>query len=141
MEHLSMPADFSESMLRTASLSAKAALATAYEAWQDAGLSGVAPERIGLWVGGSNLQQRELVQTQRQYVDRFQFLRPTYAMSFLDSDICGLCTEAFHIRGFAHTVGGASASGQVAIIQALEAVQSGQVDVCIALGGLMDLSF
>ena len=58
-----------------------------------------------------------------------------------DPPSCGVCSEVFGIRGLAITVGGASASGQLAAIQAIEAVRSGQVDVCIALGALMDLSF
>jgi malonyl-ACP decarboxylase len=37
-------------------------------------------------------------------------------------------------------VGGASASGLLAIIQAAQAVVSGQVDVCLAVGPLMDIS-
>lgn len=41
----------------------------------------------------------------------------------------------------AYTVGGASASGQLAVLKAVQALQTNQVDVCIALGGLMDLSF
>jgi malonyl-ACP decarboxylase len=62
-------------------------------------------------------------------------------MAFMDSDLCGLCTEAFGIRGFAYTIGGASASGQVAIVQAIQALQVGRADVCIAMGALMDLSY
>ncbi len=137
---LSIPESISKSLLRTASLSGQVALTTLHEAWNEAQLSDVDPERIGLIIGGSNFQQRELVQTHQAYQNRIQFLRPTYAMSFMDSDLCGLCTEVFGIKGFAYTLGGASASGQVAIVQAIEAVQSGQVDVCIAMGALMDLS-
>jgi malonyl-ACP decarboxylase len=59
----------------------------------------------------------------------------------MDSDACGLMTELFGIRGLAYTVGGASASGQVAVLQAMQAVATGQVDACIAIGALMDLSF
>ena len=59
----------------------------------------------------------------------------------MDTDIAALCSEHFGIRGIAYTVGGASASGQLAVIQAIEAVRSGQVDACIALGALMDLSY
>jgi malonyl-ACP decarboxylase len=39
------------------------------------------------------------------------------------------------------TAGGASASGQVAVIEAIEAVASGRVDACIAMGALMDISY
>jgi malonyl-ACP decarboxylase len=93
-----------------------------------------------LIVGGSNIQQRELDQVHESYRDRSEFLRPTYGLSFMDSDLCGFCTAQFGIRGLAYTVGGASASGQLAIIQAAQAVRMNQVDVCIALGALMDVS-
>jgi len=104
-------------------------------------LSDVDPRRIGLIVGGSNVQQRELSQIHESYRDRSAFLRPTYALSFMDSDLCGFCTAQFGIRGLAYTVGGASASGQLAIIQAAQAALADQVDVCVALGALMDLSY
>jgi malonyl-ACP decarboxylase len=106
----------------------------------EARLADVDPRRIGLIVGGSNIQQRELAQIHEAYRDCSAFLRPTYALSFMDSDLCGFCTAQFGIRGLAYTVGGASASGQLAIVQAAQAVLTNQVDVCIALGALMDLS-
>lgn len=137
---ITFSADMSRQRLRSASLSAQAALAVLQEAWADARLSGVDSRRIGLIVGGSNIQQRELEQTREAYRDRSAFLRPTYAISFMDSDLCGFCTAQFGIRGLAYTVGGASASGQLSIIQAAQAVLTKQVDVCIALGALMDLS-
>lgn len=138
---LSYPKRLAPRLLRGASLSGQAALVALCEAWEEARLDDVDPERIGLVVGGSNLQQRELLQTYAAYADRPHFLRPTYGLAFMDSDLVGLCTEQFGILGQAYTVGGASASGQVAIIHALQALISGQVDVCIALGGLMDLSY
>ncbi|MBM0104585.1 hypothetical protein JM946_07490 [Steroidobacter sp. S1-65] len=139
--NLVLPADIPAAKLRNASWSAQVALATLHEAWHDACLGDVDPQRVGLIIGGSNIQQRELVQIQRQYREQVSFLRPTYGMSFMDSDLCGLCSELFGIRGLAFTTGGASASGQLAVIQAIEALKSGQVDVCIALGALMDLSY
>jgi malonyl-[acp] decarboxylase len=135
------PAGVARQTLRAASLSAQAALVVLDEAWVEARLSEVDPRRTGLVVGGSNIQQRELAQIHEDYRDRSAFLRPTYALSFMDSDLCGFCTAQFGIRGLAYTVGGASASGQLAIIQAAQAVLSNQVDVCVALGALMDLSY
>ncbi|MFG2590391.1 beta-ketoacyl synthase N-terminal-like domain-containing protein [Streptomyces sp. NPDC048438] len=136
-----LPGSMTARTLRTASLSAKAALTTLHEAWHEAGLDLADPSRIGLVIGGSNVQQRELTLLHARHADRPEFLRPTYGMGFMDSDLCGFCTEQFPIRGFAHTLGGASASGLLAVLQAVRAVQSGQVDVCIALGALMDLSY
>jgi malonyl-ACP decarboxylase len=128
-------------MLRTASLASQVAVTTLHEAWSDAKLDHVDPTRIGLVVGGSNFQQRELVEAQAANAERVQFLRPTYGMSFMDSDLCGICTQLFGIRAFAYTLGGASASGQLAVIHAVQSVLSGQADVCIAMGALMDLSY
>lgn len=138
---LTIPDELPKRMLRTSSYSAQVALVTLQEAWLDAQLNEVDPKRIGLVVGGSNFQQRELVLLHNQYRDKPHFLRPNYGHSFMDTDLCGLCTELFDIKGFAYTLGGASASGQVAVLQAIDSVMSGKVDVCIALGALMDLSY
>ncbi|HML90577.1 MAG TPA: beta-ketoacyl synthase N-terminal-like domain-containing protein [Methylomusa anaerophila] len=138
---LTYPAQFSKRVLRAASFSGQVALVTLHEAWNEANLDAIDPTRIGLVVGGSNIQQRELVQYYESYQERAAFIPPTYGLTFMDTDLCGFCTEQFGIRGLAHTAGGASASGQVAILLAAQAVQSGQVDVCIAVGALMDLSY
>jgi malonyl-ACP decarboxylase len=138
---LCIPESLPKKALRTASLSSQVALITLHEAWDDANLGEIHPARIGLVVGGSNFQQRELINIHETFQNRSHFVRPTYGITFMDSDLCGLCTELFGIQGFAYTVGGASASGQLAIVQAIQAVQSGQVDICIAMGALMDLSY
>ena len=140
IDNLVIPDWIAERDLRTASLSARVGVSTLDEAWRDARLNDVDHCRIGLIVGGSNFQQRELVLVQEKYADRTHFLRPSYGTTFLDSDICGLCTQYFPVKKFAYTVGGASASGQLAVIEAIEAVASGRVDICIAMGALMDLS-
>lgn len=137
---LAQPLQLPSSVTRTASFSAQAALATLHEAWHEAGLDDVDPERIGLIVGGSNFQQREIALMHESYANRAEFLSPTYGLTFADTDLCGLCTSLFAIRGLACTVGGASASGQLAIVEAAHAVLARRVDVCIALGALMDLS-
>lgn len=141
LDQMIMPISVSDRVLRTMSLSARAAVACVNEAWRDAQLDRYAPEQIGLILGGTNLQQRELTQIQASYRDRCEYLRPTYGLRFMDTDICGICTEVFNIRGCGFTVGGASASGLLAVIQAIQAVLSGAVEVCIAVGGLMDLSW
>jgi malonyl-ACP decarboxylase len=138
---LTFPEHVSKRTQRTASLSVQTALIVLQEAWDEARLSEVDPNRIGLVVGGSNFQQRELTLLQDKYRERSRFLSPAYGLSFMDTDVYGFCTQEFRIRGMACTVGGASASGQLAIIHAAQAVLTRQVEVCIALGALMDLSY
>jgi len=127
--------------IRRASFAAQVAALTLHEAWRDARLDSVDPARIGLVIGGSNLQQRDLVQAVEAHGSRPQYMRPTYALTFMDTDVCGICTQAFGIRGAASTVGGASASGHIAVVHAMQALRDGQVDFCIAVGGLMDVSY
>lgn len=127
-------------LARTATLSSRVAMAVLQEAWQDAGLDQVDPERIGLVVGSSNPMSREQALAAQRYEDKLEFVPPRHGHMFLSSDIAGLCTSVLPIRGFSQSVDAASASGSVAVIQAMDAVRSGRVDVCIALGALQDLS-
>ncbi|MDJ0933261.1 beta-ketoacyl synthase N-terminal-like domain-containing protein [Breoghania sp.] len=140
VELLDLPETLPPRLARTASFPARVALTVLEEAWSDAGLDGIDPDRIGLVVGGTNLMAREQALAARSYADRLAYVPPRHGHMFLDTDIGGLCASRFPIRGFCQTVGAASASGSVAIIEAMSAIRSGRVDVCIALGALQDLS-
>lgn len=130
------------SILRTASWSGQIATLAVSEAWQNAKLvnSNVNPERIGLVVGGSNVQQRHQQEIWQRYQSRPQFLRPTYGLTVWDTDIMGLLSQCFHVQGEGYSVGGASASGAVAIIHAARQIVTGATDISIALGSLFDIS-
>lgn len=129
-------------IMSTASWSGQIATLAVSEAWQDSQLTNakVNPERIGLVVGGSNLQQRYQKQMWERYQSRLQFLRPTYALTYWDTDIMGLLSQCFLIQGEGYTVGGASASGAVAIIHAARQILMGVTDISIAVGALFDIS-
>jgi malonyl-ACP decarboxylase len=71
----------SKRVLRTASFSGQVAMVTLHEAWEEAKLDTMDPLRIGLVIGGSNFQQRELIQTHETYKDRAHFIPPTYGFS------------------------------------------------------------
>ncbi|MDJ1175529.1 beta-ketoacyl synthase N-terminal-like domain-containing protein [Roseofilum capinflatum] len=133
-------------LLRTASWSSQVATLALSEAWQDAKLetaisSGIVnPERIGLVVGGSNFQQRSQQELWQKYQSKPQFIRPTYGLTVWDTDMVGILSQCFPIRGEGYTVGCASASGALAIIHAARQILTGETDVSIAVGALFDLS-
>ncbi|MEM1168621.1 MAG: beta-ketoacyl synthase N-terminal-like domain-containing protein [Cyanobacteria bacterium P01_H01_bin.35] len=129
-------------LLRSATWTSQIATMAVSEAWQDAQLnsSEVNPERIGLVIGGSNLQQRHQQQTWQRYQSRPEFIRPTYGLTVWDTDIMGMLSQCFQIRGEGYSVGGASASGAVAIIHAARQILMGATDISIAVGALFDLS-
>ncbi|NER93301.1 MAG: polyketide beta-ketoacyl:ACP synthase [Symploca sp. SIO1B1] len=128
-------------LLRSATWSGQVAMLAVAEAWEDAKLSTapVKPERIGLVIGGSNLQQRHQQQTWQRYQSRPEFIRPTYGLTVWDTDILGLLSQCFPIQGEGYTVGGASASGAVAIIHAARQILTGVTDISIAVGSLFDI--
>lgn len=129
-------------LLRTATWTSQIATMAVAEAWQDAQLnsSQVNPERIGLVIGGSNLQQRYQQQTWQRYQSRPEFIRPTYGLTVWDTDIIGMLSQCFQIQGEGYSVGGASASGAVAIIHAARQILMGLTDISIAVGALFDIS-
>ncbi len=129
-------------LLRSATWSSQIAMLAVAEAWEDAKLTSdqVNPERIGLVIGGSNLQQRHQQQTWQRYQSRPEFIRPTYGLTVWDTDILGLLSQCFQIQGEGYSVGGASASGTVAIIHAARQILTGATDISIAVGSLFDIS-
>jgi malonyl-ACP decarboxylase len=127
-------------LLRNASLSTQVALLAALEAWQDAQLTGINPERIGIVVGGSNVQQREHAALWKRQSANPQFINPSYGVSVWDTDLIGVLSQALQIRGEGFSVGNSSASGGMAIIQAARQIQSGQTDVVLVVGALFDIS-
>ncbi len=140
LENFSPPTLLKKHKIRDASLSAQVAVEAIRQSWDQADLGSMKGEDIGLIVGGSNFTQREQRMLWLKYQDRPLFIRPSYARNFMDTDLCGICTQIFGIQGAAYTTGGASSSGQLAFIQAINLVATGQVKACLALGALMDLS-
>ncbi|TAK73856.1 MAG: beta-ketoacyl-ACP synthase [Gammaproteobacteria bacterium] len=112
------------------------------EAWHQARLSEnqVEPERIGLVIAGQNTTQNYQYALHAKFIEHPEYLSPRYALQFLETDQVGVISEIFNIQGEGFVVGGASASGNVAIIKAQQLIQAGIVDVCLVVGVVADLS-
>lgn len=128
--------------LRNISASAAYSVFCTLEAWADAGLNhaGVNPERIAIVTAGSNIQQSALYSVQEKYREKTRFLPPHYGLNFFDTDITGILSELLSVKGEGFSVGAASASGNMAIIQGHRLVCSNEYDVVIVTAPLMDLS-
>jgi malonyl-ACP decarboxylase len=115
---------------------------TGLQAWQQAELEckPADPERIGLVVAGSNLSQNYRYGLQDRFKATPEYLPPSYALHFLDTDHVGTLSEILNIQGEGFTVGGASASGNIGIIKGAQLIQLGIVDVCLVIGAVADLS-
>jgi malonyl-ACP decarboxylase len=118
------------------------AIAAVLEAYIQADLfqKQISGERIGIIVAGNNLTNA----VKNAYVEKckndLEYMSPSYALQFMDTDHIGTLSEIFGIFGEGCTVGGASASGNVGIIKAHEMLQLGIADICIVVGAMAELS-
>jgi len=115
---------------------------SALEAWQDAQMFAEEndAERLGVIVAGESTTQNYRYGLQADFEANPEYLSPRYALQFLESNQVGVLSEILNIKGEGFVVGGASASGNVAIIKAVQLIQSGIVDTCLVTGVVADLS-
>lgn len=123
-------------------LGIQTAVISAVEAWKAAQLHKVPvkPDRVGLIIGGSNLTQNYTSGLYRKFQQDPEYLNPRYPLHYMDTDHVGTISEIFYIQGEGFTVGGASASGNTAIIKGCQLIRWGIADVCLVVGALADLS-
>lgn len=130
-------------ILRNNSLTAQISTCAAWEAFADAGLQTLEPSELnqmGLVIAGNNLAQSYIEQNHQKFSKQPEFINPTYAMSYFDTNVLGVISEVLNIHGPGFTVGGASASSNAALFQAFHLVKNGVVPRCMVVGALSELS-
>ncbi|MEK4042689.1 beta-ketoacyl synthase N-terminal-like domain-containing protein [Paenibacillus sp. FSL H8-0048] len=129
-------------LFRISGKSVKASALAAAQAWQEAKLNITKPEaeRIGLLIAGSNISPAISYAAMTACGGQPELLHPRYALNYMDTCQLGVLSEMFGIRGEGATVGGASASGNAAVLRAAQMIQLGIADVCMVIGPLADLS-
>ncbi|MEW9701798.1 beta-ketoacyl synthase N-terminal-like domain-containing protein [Paenibacillus sp. SI8] len=127
---------------RRSPFSVQCSVLAVLEAWVQAELhtNPVADERKGIVVSGSNLSQNYAYSLYKKFEEAPEYLSPSYALHFMDTDHVGTISDICSIKGEGFNVGGASASGNIAIIKAMQLIQLGLVDLCIVAGTVADLS-
>ncbi|UJR87260.1 MULTISPECIES: beta-ketoacyl synthase N-terminal-like domain-containing protein [Sandaracinus] len=120
--------------------SVRTGVAAAFEAWLDAELdrSILAPERVAVVaVSPPGPAHRDALDA--RYRDRLVHAPPTYALQHLDTELVSTWSEIVGAHGEGFSVGGASASGQTAIVKGAQLVRHGLADVCIVIAGAAHL--
>ncbi|HTR88006.1 MAG TPA: beta-ketoacyl synthase N-terminal-like domain-containing protein [Reyranella sp.] len=127
-------------MARRAPFTVQTSIVAATQAWRQAQAGEIAAERIALVVAGNNTTQNYQYSLQAAFRQNPEYLSPRYALQFMDTNLIGALSETFGIKGEGFTVGGASASGNVGIIQGMRLIQAGLADACLVVGVAADLS-
>ncbi|MDV3348257.1 beta-ketoacyl synthase N-terminal-like domain-containing protein [Leptothoe sp. LEGE 181152] len=123
-------------------LAAQLSLLTALEASIQAfGLAEDMPlESASLIVSGNNISPGYQYQICEKFSQTLDFMPASYALHFLDTDHVGILSEVLGIKGEGCTVGGASASGNMGILQAWRQIRYGIANICLVVGAMTDLS-
>ncbi|MDR3602273.1 MAG: beta-ketoacyl synthase N-terminal-like domain-containing protein [Desulfosporosinus sp.] len=127
---------------RRAPFAVQGSISAATEAWSRAELfkNSLAPDRVGIIIAGNNLTEHYQYGLYEKFKQTPEYLSPTYALHYLDTDQVGTISEIFKIRGEGFTVGGASASGNIGILKGFQLIQLGLVDACMVIGSMAHLS-
>ena len=110
-------------------------------AWKDAELNSdiVDPYRVGVIVGGHNLNSKYLYENGVQFRKEPEFIEALSGVEGIDPSVPGLVTEALQVYGPSMTIGGACASGNLALRAAVRDVRGGECDRVIVVGALFDM--
>lgn len=127
-------------VLKNAPRGTRFGVMAAVEAWREAGAPADTPDRTGLIVAGSNLNQDYSAENMLAVASEGRRPNPKYALSYSDSNYVGCISEILGLRGPGSTVGAASASGNAALFHAWHWVRSGVVDRCVVLGASTTLA-
>jgi len=133
-------------LFRNATFSSRISLLTALNAWNDAGLmkpgarEGEDPYRTMAIVAGHNLNSNYIAKMQDQFNIEPEFIDPLSSVEAIDNNVPALITEALKLHGPAYTVGGACASGNLALRDAVRDIKAGEIDRAVVCGALFDVS-
>nr|ADA82593.1 3-oxoacyl ACP synthase [uncultured bacterium psy1] len=121
---------------------AQVSLIATLEAWGTMGRAAreIEPRHVHLVVGGSNLELLHTYQMHEKFLAAPEYVPARYALTWMDTHLVGVVSEVLQLHGEGLTVGGASASGNVALIEGQRRVASGRCEVCVILGPMTDLS-
>ena len=128
-------------VLRATPLTGRLAGAAALQAYIDAGLhdAGLDPERVGHVAGGNNLNNNYFVQNVRAFDQDPESIDPLLGMVFWDTDVLGKVGELLTIKGPNYMVGNACASGNAALLCAIDLLRAGRVDAVVVSAATQEL--
>lgn len=132
-----------EKMARALRLPVQMAIIAALEAWTQAEMN-TKPlkdaSRLGIVAAAQNSSSTYQYDSYTAFQKDPEYLSPTYALNFMDTNYVGVLSEVLGALGEGFTVGGSSASGNVALLQAYNAIKEKRLDACVVVGTIAELS-
>jgi 3-oxoacyl-(acyl-carrier-protein) synthase len=118
----------------------KLSMLLATDAWIDAGLFEATTDHdaAGVIVSGHNLNALYHYETRQRFEEEPEFIDGLTSLYSLDTDHAASVSEALQTRGPIYTVGGACASGNIALRAAVDEIRHHQVERVIVVGAVLE---
>ncbi len=128
-------------VLRATPLTGRLDCAAAVQAYIDAGLhdAGLDPERLGHVAGGNNLNNNYFVQNVRVFDQDPGSIDPFLGLVLWDTDVLGKVGQLLTVKGPNFMVGNACASGNVALLCAIDLLRAGRADTVVVSAATQEL--
>ena len=122
--------------------STRLSMLLAARAWRDADLGAAAlpPEAVGVVVAGHNINLNFAAQNREAFTHEPDHIDGLYALHGLDTDHAGCVSEVLQARGPIYTVGGACASGNLALRHAADEIRHHGTRAVVVVGAVFDLA-
>jgi len=127
--------------LRT-TFSARIGMLTALDAWLDADLAigDGDPYQTSVLVAGHNLNSNYIFELIKQYLDEPEYIEAMAGVEAIDSNIPGIIAEVLELKGPSFSLGGACASGNLALRDGFRDIVSGDCTRSVVCGPPFDVS-
>ena len=126
---------------KKAPFSTRIALLSAADAYVDAGFNGAMdPTTVGVIVGGHNLHNNLLFDNIAQFNEEPEYIDSLLSLHGLDTDVAASISEVLGLNGPVYTVGGACASTNIALRNAIDEIRHHDQDAILVSGPPLDFS-
>ncbi len=127
--------------LRACTLSGRVTASAACQAAVDAGIldGSVNLERVGHVTGGNNIVAGFSYRNHLAFQEEPEFIDPLYGVLAMDTDVVAIVCEILGLGGPSLLAGNACASGNVAMLTAMDMLRLGRADAVLVTGALGDV--
>ena len=98
------------------------------------------PYRTSVIVGGHNLNSNYIHENSKKFLNDEESVDVLSGVEAIDPNVPALLTEVLGLHGPTFTIGGACASGNLALREGVRDIQTGESDAAVIPGGLFDVS-
>ena len=139
------PEDFFKKLkklFRTATFSSRLTALCTLGAYDHAGLLGteVDPFRTSILVAGHNLNSNYIFENSKRFMEEPEYIDPLAGVEGIDANIPATLSEILSLQGPTFTIGGACASGNLAMRVGFRDIVTGECERAIIAGAPFDVS-